>query len=73
MHHPPTITAFLVVLQLEATRLDRRPAVGAEPFRSLYFVEVEGHMGEENWGGQLEEAKIRVTDAGGDVMILGSW
>lgn len=68
-----TITDCLAALQLRITRLDRRPSLGTKPFDNLYFVEVEGDVDEEGWGAQLEDAKIRVTAAGGDVMLLGSW
>jgi len=82
---PPTITRLLDVLNLRVTRVDRRPLLGAKSFEDVYFVEVEDEGVAEYspgcngngftlpWGRRLEVAKGSVVEAGGEVVLLGSW
>jgi prephenate dehydratase len=81
----PQITRVLDALQLQVTRIDRRPRIGAKSFDDIYFVEVEDDEIEDSsmksdgngtltsWTNRLDLAKARIHDADGEVTILGSW
>jgi len=82
--NPHRITGYLKLLDLSATRIDRRPLLGGVPFQNTYFVEVQASgidAGEnatinwelDSWITEVEESAARVNDAGGHAVVAGIW
>jgi hypothetical protein len=76
--HEHDIVKYLTILDLQATRISRRPSLDAIPFRDVYFVEVCGHSSEcelpmESWRTEVEKATLRVEAAGGKIELIGIW
>ncbi|KAF9569664.1 PDT-domain-containing protein [Agrocybe pediades] len=75
------VMQYLKVLDLDATRIDRRPSVEPIPFQSTYFVEVQAsntnaltrETGLDLWAKEVEHSVAKVAAIGGQADIIGLW
>ncbi|KAF8078523.1 Prephenate dehydratase-domain-containing protein [Lyophyllum atratum] len=72
-----SISRFLAALQINFTRVDRRPSSTATPFHDLYFAELQRDTKavaeEEVWLLEANRAVQRIQEAGGDARLIGLW
>ena len=81
----PTITQFLVALNLPTIRMDRRPSSYPIPFHDVYLVEVQRDSKDEvitqrvqkgtkqSWISEVKAGLERVRDIGAEAALLGVW
>lgn len=67
---------LLSALNLNVTRLDRRPAISDVQFHDIYLVEIQDtakHRSDVEWASEVDIAVERVGTAGGDARLIGLW
>ncbi|PPQ85887.1 hypothetical protein CVT25_015829 [Psilocybe cyanescens] len=71
------IVEYLKLLDVFTTRIDRRPALDATPFSSVYFIELQGNKTNgttfDSWARELEQSTSKINRDGGDASLMGVW